>query len=164
MEFTVKGNVHYHILTNVPATSVGRAWLANEWYKITDQGEGAYSSLRDKRVRDVKKSIIASQGHRRCWENVRSSDGAGRYVAKYASKANQKIPTAYWSNAGRFWGVSKNARGMLRPVSILPTSDEEIRKHLSEAGDKRRNWEWFPKIMFGYPNVSRETIDSGTNG
>lgn len=159
MEFTTRGTVHFHVLLSIGTTGIARAWLASEWYRVSDQGEGLYSSLRDRKVRDVKQSIIASQGHSRCWENVRSSDGAGRYVAKYASKVNQKIPTAYWDNAGRYWGASRAAREMLKPVSIVPATDDQVREMLAKAGDKRRNWEWFPRVMFGFPEiVSRETI------
>jgi hypothetical protein len=62
------------------------------------------------------------------WEVIKKTDGAVRYVAKYAKKQKQKeVPEGY-QNVGRFWGTSPDVKAV--PVQTLEMTAPEILRRM----------------------------------
>lgn len=166
MEFQKSGNVHFHILLSVEKPITGSTVVGQEWAKCSEQFDDMsskekvlYSSLRDRKERDVKTAVITANSLTRTWENVRTIDGCARYVTKYATKTYQKYPPKYWRDIGRFWGISRGARQCIENCTIEPVTENQVRDALKQANDKRAEWDFLPKILFACPQiVSRETL------
>lgn len=148
-EFTRSGAVHYHILTTCIPTDDMRRDLALYWVDLSSQGEGRYCSLRDRRVREVRDSIISSVEHYKVWEMIKNKDGAKRYIAKYASKPHQKHVPMWYQDVGRFWGASRDvAKHRYQPKMYL-CSENELMEILRAAGHPVGDWDIIPKYLWG---------------
>jgi hypothetical protein len=86
LEFQRRGAPHLHI--GVTAR-VDRLWLSLTWARVV----GAAGE--ERRRHELAGTNV---------EQIRSEDGFARYVAKYASKWEQKVVPAYFTGVGRMWG------------------------------------------------------------
>lgn len=111
LEFQARGAPHIHILLvdNGESEKIIRAWLStvNHWLVDTRASNWAITSH-------------AKHGYK--YEPLRSVDGAGRYVAKYAAKGEQKLIPVGYRNVGRFWGHSKG----MKPIPLETMQCEVI--------------------------------------
>ncbi|RLI82946.1 MAG: hypothetical protein DRP01_09445 [Archaeoglobales archaeon] len=70
-------------------------------------------------------------------ERLRSQDGGRRYVAKYASKTEQKKVPVNFQDVGRWWGCSRGVPPIEPP--LVHCSEVELRHWLKVGG-----WEYLP--------------------
>lgn len=153
LEFQHRGAVHFHLATTLPEPDIiQRAQLAQIWTRISVEGDWPYSGLewdgRAFRRTDLlytSHSCYRVHVHPGAWEKVRSDDGMGRYLAKYANKLRQKQVPVWYRNVGRFWGTSK---GVKMPEGASLDGDEEhLRQILWLRGRDVQKWSVLPKIV-----------------
>ncbi len=86
MEFQKNGSIHYHLLST---HRYPKDWVARRWYEIcgTEEPRHLAAGTRIERIKLGKKGIFS-------------------YLAKYASKGDQKVVPGDIQRPGRFWGVS----------------------------------------------------------
>lgn len=131
LEFQARGAPHFHAFTDVelpePLVTMRRNvrkrdaqvnsdfqnWISRRWFEVVDSGD--------------ERHLAAGS----CWEKVRESDGAARYVAKEAWKTFQKQVPERFQNVGRFWGTSRGF--MPPPPPMIHGGPSKIRDLL---GDK----------------------------
>ena len=111
MEFQRNGTPHYHLLTSIPKPT-------------DDDTERKLWQAYAKRIApDCKQTqehvlyVHLKRSDRQAWENLRSGDGAARYVTKYALKPHQKLVPDAYQDVGRFWGHNRD---------LMPEADECI--------------------------------------
>jgi len=156
LEFQRRGAPHFHIGLSVPMADVGysgKLWLASLWAAICTEFDCLYSSFYKRgdfsrgncRVLNTVAAVKEQHLRRGVWEDVRTSDGAARYVAKYASKGRQKDVPRVYRNVGRFWGVSS---GFTRGDSIrLSCNESQAREFLAYLGRDLSGFEVLPKVV-----------------
>lgn len=110
LEFQRRGAPHYHLLTTI---LTGTSWfgavrkvVSLNWYKAVGSG--------DPKHLDAGTRV----------EKIRRPDGATRYVAKYASKKEQKLVPELYQNVGRFWGCSRGVQPL--PMFTIETTDSGL--------------------------------------
>jgi hypothetical protein len=84
------------------------------------------------------------------WENLRKQDGAKRYVIKYGCKMYQKTVPDWYSDVGRFWGVSRGVRKAVPYPEIKPLDEDELREILTEQKHRAASWDVLPKYLWGF--------------
>lgn len=130
------------------------AW-AFYWSKRTAKKLGPYCALRTKRELNPEMAIYEVNAHKTTWENIRLVDGAKRYVAKYAGKPYQKVVPTWFSDIGRFWGVSRGVRDSVKVEKIIPMDEDEVRERLTEARHRLCNVEILPRYVWGFGSPSK---------
>lgn len=107
MEFTSKGQVHFHFATT---HYIPKAWLAKAWAEVTKTGNKFHESAgtRIESLRAGKRGLSA-------------------YAAKYAAKQEQKAVPEGFGKVGRFWGIMGN-RTMLAYTVTYTLDDCEYRR------------------------------------
>lgn len=90
LEFQRRGAPHFHLMYASRGVRLDAAEVGGRWASICDMGDENH----------------AAAGTR--IEKIRNKNGAGRYCAKYASKAEQKEPPTQFRDVGRFWGHSRD--------------------------------------------------------
>lgn len=148
-EFTKAGSIHFHLLLECVPDNWDRVDLAMAWLKRTDQGRGEYCRLRDKRQMRTVVSIFSSVSHQNSWASLRTENGGKRYVAKYASKPYQKKVPPWFSDIGRFWGVSKGIKDNQEQPQIIEMNEDELREHLVRQKKSVGQWDVLPKYLWG---------------
>lgn len=154
-EFTQVGNVHFHVLLDCQPTEMDRVDLAYYWLKKTNQGQGRYCSLRQRKLQFVLQNIFSVQANEHSWQNIRSENGAKGYVAKYAGKPKQKQVPHWFKDMGRFWGVSKGVVANREKPITIEINEAELREILREQEKTIADWEVLPRYIWGLesPNV-----------
>jgi len=162
LEFQKRGAPHVHILTDHDElTPIMRIRMATWWTtRLVNSGwfhEGytMYSAKCDKCEYDTiareTQKIFAVTVHRDTWQYIRKEDGAKRYIAKYATKPEQKIVPKEFQDVGRFWGMSK---GMVREDKIkTETTEEEFIEFLSQQDHPTAKFETLPTWVWDVKNV-----------
>jgi len=146
MEFTKKGQVHFHILLSCQVLSLDKAELARFWaYLIakntTDAEEIFYAHTRDGAI-----------------EPIRKKDGAIRYALKYALKSDCKeVPTRF-HNVGRFWGFNNLVKDSIPKPQWQPITEDDFREFLKGQGNPMYNTKRWPLIIFNRQVISHKTI------
>lgn len=140
LEWQTRGAPHIHILLNWQHSCRRHKQIALEWARLNQKTLG----LDDK---DTGK-IRAQHKRPEVWENVRSKDGAARYVVKYALKAYQKIAPKEYYNVGRFWGASRSVRQSVPDGQTIDCDEDELRRWLAINGQHAANWEVLPGVIF----------------
>lgn len=154
LEFTKAGAVHYHILLTEKVTEALRHAWARYWSKKTATRLGPYCSLRTKRQLDPELAIFDKNTEEETWANLRKPDGAARYVVKYGCKMYQKAVPIWYSDVGRFWGVSQGVRDAVPYPDVVPMDEDELREHLFANRHKVGDWTVIPKYIWGFPDTT----------
>jgi len=153
LEFQLRGAVHFHIATTLPEPDIfQREVLAHIWSRISQEGDWPYAKFDpyddSNWARDLlytRSACYSVHVHPKAWEKVRSDDGMGRYLAKYANKLKQKEVPTWYRNVGRFWGVS---RGVTMPEGQdFYGNDAGAREVLGLRGRDVGAWRVLPKIV-----------------
>lgn len=153
LEFQHRGAVHFHIATTLPEPDIfQRERLAQIWTRISQEGDWPYNKLEwDGKIHRGVDLLYTRDGcykvhvHPKAWEKVKSDDGMGRYLAKYANKLKQKEVPAWYRNVGRFWGTSK---GVKMPEGEEMDGDEDhLRQILWLRGRDVHKWDVLPKVV-----------------
>lgn len=123
VEFTKRDRPHVHVITTISPNDFDRHWLGdkwagisvvNYWERILKQKTACRldpsKPIDDWIVLEEAVKVAHVHAHPKCWEDIRLEDGATRYVFKYATKSEQKIVPASFSNIGRFWGGSQKVK------------------------------------------------------
>lgn len=155
LEFQKRGAPHIHILLSVPAGDAGAlAWVSDMWARVcTDGLDWEYCALYADRGRLVRGGrlrlcqAVRSQ-HRRpeTWQNLRSDEGASRYVTKYALKTRQKLVPENFQDVGRFWGASRDCK--VSDGEIVFGSESQIREFLRLKGRDFGHYEVLPRVCY----------------
>lgn len=132
MEFQRRGAPHYHVWINealpVPLIEFKRKgkqsaivnpdrqkWCSETWFRIVESND--------------MKHLRAGA----CWEAVRDVDGAKKYITKECSKKHQKTLPDGWTNAGRWWGASRDVKQNIpRPRELSAQECEKMFAALPE--------------------------------
>lgn len=101
LEFQERGAPHLHLITD---KAVGTQELSEKWYQVVGSGD--------------EKHLMAGTQQAR----LRKPHAVAAYVAKYASKTDQKTVPDGYTNVGRFWG----AWGVFRKVDAAVMSGEVV--------------------------------------
>ena len=135
LEFQKRGAPHYHILLSENVSRETLSELSRLWCRT--QGLRGDEYLKAYNVTN----------HKNSWQDLKKADGAGRYVAKYANKPEQKnIPEAY-QNVGRFWGTSRGLTiGLLEKWQ--QTHESEIKAILYDGKSGVETWGFYPKYIW----------------
>jgi hypothetical protein len=130
--------------------------MAKAWARICCKHEFEYSYWKEVEygtdyiipARDGSVRLDVERQHRRkkVWENVRSTDGAIRYVLSYALKPYQKTVPRDYRNVGRFWGLSSGVGP--GPGADFSARESEVRELMIELGRDLGNMEVLPKYLF----------------
>jgi len=153
LEFQHRGAVHFHLATTLPEPDIfQREMFAHMWSRISQEGDWPYAKFDpyddSNWVRDLlytRSACYSVHVHPKAWEKVKSDDGMGRYLAKYANKLRQKEVPSWYRNVGRFWGVS---RGVKMPEGRdFYGNEDEARLILKFKGRNPDNWGVLPKIV-----------------
>lgn len=148
MEFTKKGQVHYHILSNIEATNINRSLIALEWSDII---------TRDQEVAD---RVFYVHSRKEAMQSIRTTNGAARYALKYALKTDCKKFPDWFNGSGRFWGANRAVLEEMGKPEFIKMDEEGLRRVMAAYGVSLDN---IPLIIFRRMkdeegNVSRETI------
>lgn len=140
LEFQTRGRPHFHIITTITPNYLDKIWLASCWSKTTTYDyvkRLTNRAIRDKDallktfnmfdVLEEADKVFAVHKHPKAWDKIRKSDGATRYLLKYASKQAQKLVPANFGNVGHFYGHS--AEITAKPLAVI-----EIGETMSEGG------------------------------
>lgn len=152
-EFSGRYAIHFHILVSCVPNNDDIRDFALFWAATTNQGQGRYCHIRQKREMDVLESIISFNSdvshERQVWESIRHKDGAARYCAKYASKPYQKEVPKWFRDIGRFWGASRDVRDSREKAEIIEINEDELRENLKEQKKKPATWDVLPRFLWG---------------
>lgn len=123
--------------------------MAEFWVKVQGLGDWPYVRLKDHKLFHVKQSALKVANHPSTWQQLRSPEGAAKYITAYASKPRQKQVPKEFQDVGRFWGNSPDlALGM--PEAIIDTDEEELRDWLCRIGHPVADWEILPKVVLKF--------------
>ena len=158
LEFQARGAAHIHLLLKLKSENdghkLGAAWrsVVGKWLRGVDS-EG--------------RSVRTHAKHGYDLAAIRSQNGAGRYVAKYCAKGEQKIVPAGFSRVGRWWGHS----GAVKPVALetwelelidLPEQALGRGEYLDEYGVIHNTvWPW--RVQFGVGENWEQCIEQLAN-
>ena len=84
---------------------------------------------------------------------LHSTNGAGRYVAKYSAKGEQKLVPEGYGNVGRYWGNSTGMNPI--PLETMQCEFDDLPEHAIGEGEfidehgsiKTVVWPW--QVQFG---------------
>lgn len=149
LEFQRRGAPHYHVITSMDVE--GRAetpfHIAERWcYQIASQIEYVNRPAALRRWQTMAR-MFAVHCHRAQIQRLRKADGAIRYAAKYAYKAEQKnVPDGY-QNVGRFWGYTRHTPE--KTPEVMGVDEGVLRAYLDAVGHPAADWDVLPKHLFG---------------
>jgi hypothetical protein len=146
LEFTKKGQAHFHILLDVYPSLLERHQVALKWaYLIA-------------KTQDDAEEIYYVHSREDAFSKIRKPDGAIRYALKYSLKTDcKKVPERFFG-IGRFWGFNKKVRDYIPKADFVAISEHDLREVLMANGNPVANFDYLPQIIFNRTNVSRETI------
>lgn len=137
LEFQKRGAPHVHLLTNIVCAGDGdRDYNARAWVDSIDCGVGQ------------ERKVYLVHKHHKCWELVRSENGARHYVTKYALKTEQKLVPKKYSNVGRWWGSSRDVK-VGEPLEKVEVTEFELRRALRQAKHPAATYVFLPSVLFG---------------
>lgn len=146
IEFQERGAPHFHILVNFTPTNRDRALIAFRWSDLVG-GDDA-----DK--------VFYNHNRKESWDIIHNRDGALHYVAKYATKTEQKSVPSLYQSVGRFWGCSARVINSIGKPIAVDANEEEVRTLLEIKQNPVARFEHLPCFVFNRQIVSRETINN----
>jgi len=147
MEFTKKGQVHFHILLDVYPGILERHQAAMNW------------SFRIARVQDDLEPIYYVHSRDDAFSKIRKPDGAIRYALKYSLKVDCKIVPERFHGIGRFWGFNKKVKDYIPKPDFVAINESDLRAVLKSQENPVANFDNIPSVIFNRQIVSRETIN-----
>jgi len=160
-EFQSRGAPHLHVLMSIKCPgSAARNEMAKIWARVSTPNNFDYSSLEAKEgklkyagTRRLREAVEAQHRRKQTWENIRKSDGAYRYVVKYATKSRQKYPPFWFGHVGRYVGWSGGFK--LPDVAPMGLAENQARQLLTYFGRDLSGYRVLPKIVF----IPRQFVD-----
>ena len=148
LEFQDRGAIHYHILLTHNPTRYCREWTAYQWASISTPNV-KYSDIKTKTEVHMRRQVERVHMHKSAWQRLRSTEGAARYTAKYATKQKQKIVPKGVRAVGRFWGANRVVTDYRRDSHKVDiTNNDEavdlVRRYRPDVAD----WDVLPKFIF----------------
>lgn len=157
LEFTRRGRPHVHVLMDHVPNLVDRFYLAEYWANgvciewPTDLGISFTEQV------ETRNKMFQVHWHKKCWEILRSRDGAARYVTKYATKLSQKDVPAHFTDVGRFWGASREV-SLGDPQFKVDVTEEELRAWLKDTmGRDLSHFDVLPKYIYLFNDEGSKT-------
>lgn len=158
-EFQKRGAPHVHVLLDIVCPgSAARSEAARIWARVSTPDNFWYSSLKREKgrlenagERYLREAVEAQ--HRRAdgWANIRRTDGAFRYVVKYACKPYQKYPPDWFGHVGRYVGWSSGFA--LPDVTPMGLTEDQARQLLGLLGRDMGGFEVLPRVIFHSGNL-----------
>jgi len=146
MEFTKRGQVHFHVLLDIYPPLIKRHQIALKWaYQIA-------------KVNDDLEHIYYVHSRDEAFSKIRKPDGAVRYALKYSLKADCKRVPERFSGIGRFWGFNKKVANYIPKPDFVQITEEGLRSVLRGQDNPVAYFDHLPQIIFSREIVSRETI------
>lgn len=140
LEFQNRGAPHIHLLLTCHHEEELHGKIAENW---------ARSNKRNLGLSEGQASKIKTQHKRpQVWEDIKSRDGAIKYVTKYALKSEQKIVPKHYRNVGRFWGASQAVRKSVPEGIEIDVTEDELRDWLAVHGQVTANFQVLPAVIF----------------
>lgn len=164
LEFQERGAPHFHIGLSISPTTEDRLWLAKLWGGIAEPGNFAYVPGWGKGfgeqspVEYTRDAVIAQHLREGVWEDVKSQDGAIRYVVCYALKPHQKLVPEQFSNVGRFWGLSRSLGD--GGFSDFVATESQVREMCTALGRNMENFDVLPKYIFHNGKLPEQEFDN----
>lgn len=158
LEFQARGAPHFHILTThngiTPRMRIdlaecwtGRVTRANWFMDEMIMAAITCKQCEYKTIRTEVTKVFSVALHESTWEIIRSSDGAKKYVTKYAQKPEQKEVPEQFQDVGRFWGCSQTVKlggGVKKEVK-----EDDLLAWLKEQEHPAGQYELVPKFLYG---------------
>jgi hypothetical protein len=99
----------------------------------------------------MQESVRAVHRHKRTWENIRSPEGAKKYVSKYCLKPYQKKAPRWLVWTGRFWGSDRETGDVpWDEFETIPATEENIRDYLRVLDHPAKDFDILPKYLFNF--------------
>jgi hypothetical protein len=147
LEFTKKGQVHFHILIDQKMTMYEKHKLAEKWALMTAGNQDEFDKIYYTHCQDGAIS------------EIRKQDGAVRYALKYSLKMDCKTVPARFNGVGRFWGFNAKVREYIPKPDFVKINEEQLREVLKSQGNPVANFDNLPGIIFNRTIVPRETVN-----
>ena len=140
LEWQSRGAPHIHILLDFSHSEELHIKVAGNWSK-------ALAETLDLSAKEASK---VKRQHQRAsvWEDIKSAEGAARYVTKYALKPEQKAVPKKYVNPGRFWAASRRVKKSVPDGLEVDFTEDELRQWLADREQKAANWSTLPKVLF----------------
>lgn len=164
LEFQERGAPHFHVGLNISPTWEDRKWLAQTWGRIAEPENLAYINGWgkdfgiDSPTFYTRDSVIMQHYRQGVWENVRSKDGAIRYVLSYTLKPHQKRVPDDYTDVGRFWGVSRGVDN--GGFTDFLATESEVRELITLLGRNMDNFDVLPKYVFHSGELPVQDFDN----
>ena len=155
MEFQKNTSVHFHMLTSHILCDVSKRIKMGVHYESSSDESTRWTAIVRKGIVSTQESEDALQkmdGASVRVEYLKSKDGAGRYVSKYAYKTYQKIVPDNFSDTGRFWGCTKDVKPTARHKveGTLPDGMKYYYIAVKNKDDEIIDYALYPyRIQFG---------------
>jgi hypothetical protein len=140
LEFQKRGAPHLHVMLSHRVWPGLRQEVAIRWSKLVGKDP------------EMRYKVYRVHNHPTAWEDIRSDDGAAKYVAKYAAKWDQKLVPDDFSSVGRFWGASRGVKAGIPEPTRVELQEDELRGILHEDKHPAHAWDVVPKFIFSRNN------------
>lgn len=114
--------------------------VARYWAKILRRNLGFNAREESK--------IVAQHNQSVHFDNLRSTDGAKRYILSYALKPKQKTVPKDFQDVGRWWGASRVVRESVPPGVEIDISEMELRRMVKDNGFDHEKWQVLPRVIW----------------
>lgn len=136
LEFQKRGAPHFHIMLDKEPLPSFRAYFAWRWADFIGKVYGDFENVLDVHL------------HSKTLEKIRQTDGAKKYLMKYALKSNQKeVPKEYMS-VGRFWGCNKGVIDAIPKPVYIRAENVDIKEFLVSVNPRVGDWTHLPRVIF----------------
>jgi hypothetical protein len=136
LEFQRRDAPHFHILIDKPVSPQEDFSLCCRWAEAVT---GASSETRDKIFFAHKDGAM---------QNIRTPDGAKRYLLKYALKRETKFVPRSYRSVGRFWGMSAGVKNSVLKPLLIKGGEYELREFLEVMSNPVAQFTKIPTYIF----------------
>jgi len=151
LEFQGRGAPHIHVLLVFKQLGEAiRCEFAEKWAStVCGDCDFVYSRLVGQDEWSIRRDMVSVHRHKKQWSKAEHELGLVGYVAKYATKPEQKMVPSDFRNVGRFFGWSKRVRDEIPEGDFCPMSGSELRYALSDLEHRVSDYHIVPKYIFG---------------
>lgn len=157
LEFQNRGAPHYHVLSQISdIEDADRSTMADCWVRsIGLHKDSAYMGVWGRERAIEYKKVYLRHMAKEHYDDVRETEGAIRYLIKYATKPYQKeVPESY-RDVGRFWGCSRGVRENKRDFDRYPINADLLRNVLEMNENPVHEWRYIPTYLLGNSGLER---------